>query len=230
MAAAEAAPDELSTIANVMPCPPMPFVPEEQHGTMVILGMLAWSGPHADGEAVLAPFRALATPLADQVQAMDYTGMFPPEDPEYRPTAVARTMFMRSVDRDMAATILSQLEASDASMRAVQLRVLRGAIARVPTDATAYAHRSSPIMVNVAAFYDGADDMPRKQAWVDGVSAALDQGEAGAYVNFVGDEGPDRVRAAYPAGTWERLAAVKARYDPENLFRLNQNVEPARTR
>jgi FAD/FMN-containing dehydrogenase len=230
MAAAEAALDELSTIANVMPCPPMPFIPEEQHGTMVILGMLAWSGPHADGEAVLAPFRTLATPLADQVQAMDYTGMFPPEDPDYRPTAVARTMFMRSVDREMAATILSQLEASDASMRAVQLRVLRGAIARVPTDATAYAHRSSPIMVNVAAFYDGADDMPRKQAWVDGVSAALDQGEAGAYVNFVGDEGPDRVRAAYPAGTWERLAAVKARYDPENLFRLNQNVEPARTR
>jgi FAD/FMN-containing dehydrogenase len=227
IAAAEAAPDELSTIANVMPCPPMPFVPEEHHGSIVIFGMLAWSGPLAEGDAAIAPFRALATPLADQVQPMDYTGLFQPGDPEYRPTAVARTMFTRTVGGELAGTIVSKLEASDASMRAVQLRVLRGAIARVASDATAYAHRSSPIMVNVAAFYDGPDDLPRHQAWVDDVCATLDQGETGAYVNFVGDEGEAGVRAAYPAGTLERLAAVKARYDPENVFRLNQNVSPA---
>lgn len=230
IAAAEAAPDELSTIANVMPCPPMPFVPEEHHGSLVIMGMLAWSGSVSEGDAVMAPFRALAEPLADMVRPSGYPEMFPPGDPDYRPTAVANTMFMRSVDLDVAATIVSQLEESDASMRVVQLRVLGGAIARVPADATAYAHRSSPIMVNVAAFYDGPDDMPRRQEWVDDVSAALDQGESGAYVNFVGDEGPERVHAAYPAGTWERLASVKATYDADNLFRLNQNVPPAERR
>jgi FAD/FMN-containing dehydrogenase len=101
-------------------------------------------------------------------------------------------------------------------------------VARVAADATAYAHRGSRIMVNVAAFYDGAEDRARRLAWVDEVCAALRQGDDGAYVNFLADEGPERVRAAYPGRTWERLAQVKATYDPGNLFRLNQNVPPGR--
>jgi len=227
IAAAEAAPEELSTIANVMSAPPMPFLPEEVHGSLVIMGMLAWSGPAADGERVLAPFRALAEPLADMLKPIPYPEMFPPEDPDYHPTAVAMTLHMRRVDRDTAATILRFLEDSDASMRVAQLRVLGGAMARVPADATAYAHRSSPIMVNLAAFYEGDDDKPRRRAWLDEFGAAMDQGDPAVYVNFLGDEGPDRVRAAYPGATWDRLASVKARYDPTNLFRLNQNVPPA---
>ena len=112
-------------------------------------------------------------------------------------------------------------------MRAAQLRVLGGAIARVDRDATAYAHRSSPIMVNVAVFYEGDEDRPRKQAWVEDLVAALHQGDDGAYVNFLLDEGEARVRAAYPGRTWDRLTAIKARYDPTNLFRRNQNIPPA---
>ena len=97
----------------------------------------------------------------------------------------------------------------------------------MPADATAYAHRKSKIMVNVAAFYDGDADKPKKQAWVDAFAAALDQGDTGAYVNFVGDEGAARVRAAYPGATWDRLRKIKKQYDPQNLFRLNQNIPPA---
>ena len=82
-------------------------------------------------------------------------------------------------------------------------------------------------MVNVASFYVGPEDRPRRRAWIDGLVAQLDQGEKGAYVNFVNDEGPERVRDAYPGATWDRLAAIKAKYDPTNLFRLNQNVPPA---
>jgi FAD/FMN-containing dehydrogenase len=111
-------------------------------------------------------------------------------------------------------------------MRVAQLRVLGGAAARVPVDATAYAHRHSKIMVNVAAFYDGPEDKPRREAWVAEFSAALLQGDAGAYVNFVGDEGEARVRAAYPGATWDRLVAIKAAYDPANVFRRNQNIPP----
>lgn len=226
IAAAEAAPEELSTIANVMSAPPMPFLPEEAHGTLVILAMLAFSGDAADGERALAPFRALAEPLADMLRPMSYPEMFPPEDPDYHPTAAATTMFLDHVGRDVAETILRHLEASDATMRVAQLRVLGGAMSRVPADATAFAHRSSRIMVNLAAFY-GADDREQREAWVAGFARALDQGDAGAYVNFLVDEGPDRVRAAYPGATWDRLAEVKATYDPTNLFRLNQNVPPA---
>jgi FAD/FMN-containing dehydrogenase len=136
-------------------------------------------------------------------------------------------MFVDSIGLDEAATIVELLQASDAIMRVAQLRVLGGAVARVPADATAYAHRAAPIMVNIAAFYDGPADREVRTAWVDDVTAVLNQGYDGAYVNFLADEGPERVRAAYPGATWDRLAAVKAAYDPENLFRRNHNVPPA---
>jgi FAD/FMN-containing dehydrogenase len=226
MAAAEAAPEELSGIANVLPAPPMPFVPADQHGQLIIMAMLCYAGDAEAGQRALAPFRALVQPIADMLQPMPYAGMFPPEE-EFHPTAVAHTMFMDAVDRRMADTIMEQLRASDAPMRAVQLRVLGGAMTRVPAEATAFAHRHSRIMANVASFYDGPADRERRQAWVDGAAAALQQGDDGAYVNFLGDEGPERVRRAYPGSTWDRLVTVKRRYDPDNLFRLNQNVPPA---
>ena len=180
IAAAEAAPEELSTIANVMSCPPMPFVPEEYHGSIVILGMLAYAGDAEAGEQALAPFRALAEPLADMLRPIPYPEMFPPDDPDYHPTAVSRTMFIDHVDLPVAQTIVEYLTASDASMRVAQLRVLGGASARVPVDATAYAHRAARIMVNVAAFYEGEDDKPRREAWVAEFSAAIHQGDAGS--------------------------------------------------
>jgi hypothetical protein len=136
-------------------------------------------------------------------------------------------MFVDQVDRDSAAFIVDTLNASDASIRVAQLRVLGGASARVPAEATAYAHRSAPIMVNLAAFYEGEDDRIVRQAWLDEFAAGFDRGGHGAYVNFLGDEGAERVRAAYPGATWDRLAAIKAHYDPTNLFRSNQNIAPA---
>jgi hypothetical protein len=136
-------------------------------------------------------------------------------------------MFVEGIDRPVAETIVEHLEASDAAMRVAQLRVLGGAMARVPVKATAFAHRKSRIMVNVASFYEGAEDRDRRAAWVDGLVAALRQDDCGAYVNFLSDEGEARVHDAYPGSTWDRLAAVKARYDPTNLFRLNQNIPPA---
>ncbi len=78
----------------------------------------------------------------------------------------------------------------------------------------------------MAAFYEGPDDRAVREAWVMDLAAALRQGDEGAYVNFLADEGEARVRAAYPGATWDRLRAVKARYDPTNLFRGNQNIPP----
>ena len=157
IAAAEAAPDELSTIANVMTAPPMPFVPKEHHGEIVILAMLVHAGPTEDGERALAPFRALATPLADMVRPMAYPEIYPAR--RSRATVrspSARTMFVDSIGRAEAELILEHLRASTAMMAAAQLRALGGAMARVPADATAFAHRQSRIMVNVAAIYEDA--------------------------------------------------------------------------
>ena len=228
IAAAEAAPEELSTIANVMTAPPMPFLPEEAVGSIVILGMIGFAGEAEAGERAVAPFRALAEPMADFVAAGPYSVLFPAMEggEEYHPTAVAVNLHIDRVDREVAATIMDFLEKSDATLRVAQLRVLGGAMARVPSDATAYAHRSSKIMVNLAAFYEGEADRAAKQAWVSDFAAALDQGDRAVYSNFLGDEGHGRVRDAYPGSTWDRLVEIKRRYDPTNLFRLNQNVTP----
>ena len=226
IALAEAAPEELTTIANVMPAPPMPFVPSEQHGKLVIFGMLCYAGAVEAGERAAAPFRALATPIVDMVKPCRYPEMYPPEDESYHPIGTSRTMFIDSVDHGVADTIVEHLGATDASMRVAQLRVLGGAMARVPVEATAFAHRRSRIMVNCAALYERPDQETVYAPWVTGFAAALQQNDAGAYVNFLSDEGPARIRAAYPGPTWDRLAAIKRRYDPANLFRINQNIPP----
>jgi FAD binding domain len=143
MAAAEAAPEELSAIANVMPAPPLPFIAPERVGQLVIMALMVYAGPPETGQQVLAPFRALADPIADMLQPMPYSGMFPPEEDEYHPTAIGHTMFVGRIDHDAADTILRHLQASDATMRLAQLRVLGGAMAgsrsRRPPSPTATA-------------------------------------------------------------------------------------------
>jgi len=224
---AEAAPEELSTVANVMTAPPLPFVPEEVHGQTLVMAMVAYAGDVEDGERAIAPLRALAEPIADMVRPMSYADMYPPEEEEYRPVAVAKTMFVDSVGLGAAETIVERIQASDAMMAATQIRVLGGAMARVPADATAFAHRGSRIMVNVAAMYQAPEESPKHAAWVDGLTDELLQDDPGAYAGFLADEGEERIRAAYPGPTWDRLRDVKRRYDPDNVFRLNQNIPPA---
>ena len=234
---ADEAPDELSTIANAMPCPPFPFVDEAWHGKLVIFGLMCFAGGAAAGEAALRPFRELSklagldAPIGDLVKPMTYPEMFPPADDDYHPLALSRNLMIDRFDRRAAEASMAALEASDAAMRAVQVRVLGGAMARVPWDAAAFAHRSRRLMINVAIFYEGEHDKARRQAWVDDLTVAL-RTAAGAtdrcvYVNFLSDQGDERVEDAYPAQTLARLSAIKRRYDPENLFRLNANIKPA---
>jgi FAD/FMN-containing dehydrogenase len=224
---AEAAPEELSTIANVMVAPPMPFLPAEVHGKLIIMAMLVYAGGVVDeGERVIAPFRALAEPIADMVKPMRYPEIYQPDEGNH-PVASTRTMFLDAIDPRAAQTMVEYLRASSARMAAAEIRVLGGAMARVPVEATAFAHRRSRIMVNVAAMYERSDEAAVHEPWVSDFAAALRQEDSGAYVNFLGAEGEGRVRAAYPGSTWDRLVEIKARYDPTNLFRLNHNIPPA---
>ncbi len=226
VAEADAAPEELSTIANVMTAPPMPFLPAEVVGKPIIMAMMVYAGEVEAGQNAIAPFRALADPIADMVRPMRYPEMYPPEQPGYHPVAAARTLFMDAVDLSAAEQIVDHLRTSNAQMAVAQIRVMGGAAARVPAEATAYAHRARRIMVNVAALYQNPADAAAHTRWADGFMAALRQGDTGAYVNFLSDEGTERIREAYPGATWDRLVAVKRRYDPTNLFRLNQNIPP----
>ena len=230
IAEADKAPDELTTIANVMPCPPMPFVPEEHHGKLVNFAMVVYAGDTAAGERALAPIRAIAPAITDQLKPISLPEIYPPEEGEYHPLAAGKNMFFDRFDRGVAKTIIDRTEehvrTATPQMAGAQLRVLGGAMARVPADATAFAHRSSPIMVNLFSIYGAPEEAPANEAWIAKVGAELQQGDKGVYVNFLDDEGVERVHAAYPGKTWDRLVSIKRRYDPGNLFRLNQNIPP----
>jgi FAD/FMN-containing dehydrogenase len=227
VALATAAPNDLSTIANLMVAPPEPFIPEEHHNRPVVMLLMAYSGEA--GERAVASFRTLAPPIADMVGPMRYPEMFqfteggPPIKEE-----VATSFFLDHVSDSAAAGIVEHLEVSTAPIAVAQLRVLGGAAADVAPGATAFAHRHRPIMSAVGVVYDDPDEAGEHSAWVTSLAQCLRSGEPGVYVGFLGDEGPTRVREAYPGPTWDRLATIKARYDPDNLFRLNQNVPPAR--
>ena len=190
---------------------------------------LVYAGNPEAGQRAVAPFRKLATPIADLVRPMPYPEIYqfteggPGPDHE-----AARSLFLDAVDLPAAEAIVERLRAAAAPLAVAQLRVLGGAMARVPADATAFAHRGRRIMAAIGAVWERPDaaEAEEHEAWVVEFAAALRQGDPGVYVNFVGDEGQTRVREAYPGSTWERLAAVKRRYDPTNLFHRNQNIPP----
>jgi FAD/FMN-containing dehydrogenase len=112
-------------------------------------------------------------------------------------------------------------------MKAVQLRVLGGALGRPTNDATAFAHRDRRLFVNVASMYMDGAETATHDAWVAGLADALGKDGSGGYVGFLGEEDEAEIRAAYPGTTWDRLRELKRRYDPDNLFRLNHNIPPA---
>ena len=228
MSAAEEASDELSTIANVMPAPPMPFLPPEVVGKTIIFAMLVYAGSGEAGEKAIAPFKKLATPLGDMIGPKKYPEIYAGPEGPHPVAGSALTMFVDKIDHSDAQLILDRLERNDAPIRVTQLRVLGGAMARVPVMATAFAHRKSKIMVNVATLYENPADASRHQAWTNETANALKQTDTGAYVNFLGNEGEARIRAAYPGFTWQRLSEIKKKYDPSNLFRLNQNIPPTK--
>jgi FAD/FMN-containing dehydrogenase len=231
VAAASAAPEELSVIANILKAPPLPFVPAEHHGTPVVMIQLVYAGGADAGREAVAPIRALAAPLVDMVRPIRYPEIYPEVEGPRPAFAGGTNVLVDALPDGAAEAILAHLETAAAPMAAVQLRVLGGAMARIADDATAFGHRRANLMVNVAVMYQRAEERARHEAWAAGVVEAIAGGPgAPAYLGFVGDEGQAGVRRAYPAATLERLARAKRRYDPDNLFRRNLNVLPGEMR
>ena len=211
--------------------PPLPFIPAEAHGTPVHLIMPCYTGDLDAGQRALAPLRTLAgrTPLADTTGPMPYPRSVRPDRAwrrSSRPHAI-RNAYLRELADETIEIILDFVNRATSPFGLVALRELGGAMARVPVDATAFAHRDK-------AFYLAADnsweDEPRPErhvAWTEAFWQAVAPYTDGAYASFLEDEGEDRVRAAYSPATYARLAAIKRRYDPDNLFRLNPNIQPA---
>jgi FAD/FMN-containing dehydrogenase len=223
---AASAPDEMSTIAMLMATPRLPFVPAEHHGKLALLVMVVHAGDLEAGHAALEQYRAVATPLGDAIAPMPYPAIFEIGGPGGPMASVTRSMFLPALDDAAVDTILDFMARRSAPGAMVQLRVLGGAVARVPADATAFAFRDRPLMLTVIVPFPDPAEADVHRAWADALSGAL-RPAAGVYSNFLEDEGPARVREAYPGLTYHRLASVKRRYDPDNVFRVNHNIPPA---
>jgi FAD/FMN-containing dehydrogenase len=224
---AGSAPDELTTISMLMPIPPVPFVPEEHHGKPSLVVMFVYAGDPADGQRAIAPFLEVAEPYGVAAMPMPYPGIyeFTKEGGERHPSTT-RSVFMDVLDDASVDAILHAVERAP-EMYMIQLRVFGGAMARVPAEATAFAHRDAAIQVTVITPFTDPATVDAAVAWNRSLFAALEPSATGVYANFLEDEGDARIRDAYPPATYERLARVKRRYDRANVFHRNQNIRPA---
>lgn len=226
------APDELTNITMVGPMMPLPGVPEELVGKLAFTIMPVWSGDLDAGQRALAPFRALATPLADMVEPMPFSKMYDDGGaPMERYTSYTRAFMADKLDAKavdaMLAAVSPEGRPQSPSVSVIQIRILGGAMARVPADATAFAHRAAPLMAAIAVIGFEPETFEEQQKWADAAYYATRHASIGAYLNFLEKEGDERIREAYPPETYSRLADVKRRYDPDNVFRLNQNIQPS---
>ncbi len=222
------APDDLTTLANLTYAPPAPHVPQEHVGKLVLWVIACWTGDRAAGEQALAPLRTLAEPVADTIAPIPYPDMYRITAELAKPHAAAiRMMFADELSDETLDAALAAMKRFPSPFSLVHLRGLGGAMARVPDDATAFAHRQRRYFVAVIGlWFDPAEDAAKHEAWSESLWRQIRHEGRGAYVNFLEDEGPQRVHDAYPPATYARLAAIKRRYDPGNLFRFNQNVPP----
>ena len=225
---ATTAPDELTLIANVMHAPPAPYVPPERVGELVLSILVTWTGSIEDGERAIAPLRALAVPVADAVGPMPYPAIYNFTAHQAAPhVASIRMMFADELSDDALDAVLAAMERFSSPFSIVQLRGLGGEYARVDNDATAFAHRDRRYFVAVIAIWlDPTEDAAGHEAWTGRLWEQLRPEGTGVYVNFLEREGEERIHEAYPGGTYERLQVIKATYDPENVFRFNQNIPP----
>lgn len=224
---ASSAPEELTVISALMPAPAAPFIPAEHHGKPSLAVMFVFVGDADAGAAAIAPFRSVATPYGEMVAPMPYPGIYEFTKEAGEPSvSTARSLFMGALDDASVDAILAAVEAAPDGWM-IDFRVLGGAVSRVAVDATAFAHRTSPVQVTIINWLGDPASSEQATAWNRSLFAALESKATGVYVNFLEDEGDGRVRLAYPAQTLARLREVKRRYDPANVLRRNQNIRPS---
>lgn len=222
------APDDLTTIADLTHAPPAPFVPPERVGEVVLSILVCWTGSVAEGERALAPLRALATPVADTVSLIPYPDIYRFTAHQATPQCVSiRSMFADTVSDAALDAALEAIRRATSPFSLVQFRGLGGALARVGKDATAFAHRDKRYLVAIIGLWlDAAEDAAVHSAWTESLWQTIRPEGSGVYVNFLQAEGAARVGDAYPPATYARLAEIKRKYDPQNMFRFNQNIPP----
>jgi FAD/FMN-containing dehydrogenase len=222
-------PDEVTTLVNLTTAPPAPFLPESAHGKPIVAVIAVHAGEHEQGRRLVQPLKDLGDPIADLIDVLPYTAMQSLLDGLWTPGAhnYMHSSYVDELSDEAIAAAVARHRAVPSPNSEIHFHHFGGAVARVGEDDTAFGGRAAQYVMNVIARQPEAEGFDGNVAWARGTTAALAPvSRAGAYVNFMGDAGDERLRASYGAAKYDRLVALKRHYDPTNLFRLNQNIAP----
>ncbi|MBO0826971.1 MAG: FAD-binding oxidoreductase [Streptosporangiales bacterium] len=224
----KAAPEQFGGFPAFQIAPPLPFVPEDRVGEPFAMFVPCWSGPVEEGEQALKPLRDVAPTVAEHVGPMPYPALNAAFDPLLPPGLrhYWKANFVKDLTDDAIAAHLEHGPELPALQSTMHIYPINGACHRVASDETAFAYRDAEFATVIAGMWPDAADDEKGIAWVrDYYAATAPLSEEGGYVNFMAGDDQDRVRANYGANH-DRLVEVKRRYDPDNLFHLNQNIAP----
>jgi FAD/FMN-containing dehydrogenase len=222
------APDDLMTIVIHRKAPPLPYVPTELHGKPVVAVACCYAGSVEEGEKVVRPLKEFGSPVLDLCEPKPYLAhqaMFDPTFPH------GRWYYFRACDVTELSDEVIDITVDHASrisspLTAFPIWQMGGAVARVGDDETAFSGRAAGHTFNISGMTDAAEGFAEERDWVRNFWSALEPYHTSVYTNFLMDEGEERVREAYGADKYDRLKALKRKYDPDNFFRLNQNIPP----
>jgi FAD/FMN-containing dehydrogenase len=223
------APDDLMTIVIHRKAPPLPFVPQELHGKPVVMVVVCWVGDVDAGEKFIKPLREFSSPVADVCVAKPYLMHQSMLDPSFVP---GRWYYFKSCDvAELSDEIIDvTMERSlqiNSPMTSFPIWQMGGAIGKVGDDETPFGGRRAAFTYNIGCCTETSEGFEDERQWVRDFWSALEPWHQSVYVNFLENEGEDRIRAAYGAEKYDRLKALKKKYDPDNFFRINQNIPPA---
>lgn len=223
------APDELAVWSVLRQAPPLPFLPKGVHGKGIIALALIYAGDPKQGEPLIEPLRKFGTSLGEHVGVQPYVAWQQAFDPLL--TAGARNYWkshnLSTLKDGLFDAVIAYLGKLPSPQCEIFLGAIGGATTRPTPDSTAYAHRDAQFVMNVHGRWENPADDELCIGWArDFFNDSAPFASSGAYVNFLTADEADRVRSAYDPN-YDRLAQVKRRYDPDNLFRMNQNIAPA---
>lgn len=221
-------PDEMTVWMVIRHAPPLPFLPEAVHGEMVVAVPFVWLGDPAEGERLIAPIRDATESLGEAIGMNPWVAWQAGFDGlvQHGARNYWKSHHLKTLSDDCIDQVLEFAARLPSQECEVFIPHMEGAPSRVPEENTAFAHRSTPFVLNIHTRWQNPAEDEKSTAWARDFHTATEPFAQGVYVNFLSDEGEARVKQAYSQVVWERLVRIKNRYDPHNFFRMNQNIKP----
>ncbi len=221
-------PDEMNVWVILRKAPPLPFLPDEVHGKDVVVLAIFYAGEASKGQKLIAPLRGFGQPHGEQVGVMPYTAWEIVFDPLLTPGArnYWKSHNFSTISDEAIETVIDYAGKIPSAQTEIFIGLLGGQISRFAADATAYGQREAQFVLNVHARWESAAEDKGCVAWArEFFTATAPYATGGVYINFLTEEEVNRIAAAYGPG-YQRVVKLKNKYDPTNLFRLNQNIKP----